>query len=486
MERFDCIIIGGGVVGAAIFREMTRFSWRVALLEAASDLASGTSGRNSGVLHAGFNCPTGQLRTELCVAGCKEYPALAAALDVPFVATGKLVTALTPDDLPGMEKLYNVGLKNGCAGLSIIDGDGIRARESHVDGIAALCSDATGVTNPFLLTIALGESAVQNGGQLYLQHNVTALERRADGWLVRAGDAQFHTRWVINCAGLYADEVARMAGIDEYHIYPCRGEYYILDKRLAGLLGRPVYPVPNPKIGGLGVHLTITVEGSVLVGPSAEYIDTRDDYATTRPVMEQLYAEAKALFPPITTGDFIRCYAGIRPKLTSPTQGGFGDFVIERRDDKPGFVNLVGIESPGLTSSGPIARMVAGLIDEKENLQRKGDWIATRKGIARFAVADAQQQRQLIAADPDYGRIMCRCEQVTAAEIKQALANPFGVRTLAAVKNRTHAMTGRCQGGYCMARIVTLMQEAGVPLNEIREREPGSEWFTGHVRGVEL
>ncbi|MGI6706072.1 MAG: NAD(P)/FAD-dependent oxidoreductase [Clostridia bacterium] len=481
--RYDVIIIGAGVIGCAVARELSRYKLSVAVLEKDSDVAGGTSGRNSGVVHAGFNNRPGSLMARYCVEGNLEFEDLCRELDVPYLRTGKLVTALDKDDLKGLEKLLDQGRKNGVPGLEIVGREDIKRMEPEVEGIAALYSPVTAVINPFLLTVALAENAWANGVRFFFRTKVSSIQRHPDHFTVRAGRRSFRSSWVINCAGLYADRIARMVGIDEYRIYPCRGEYYILDKRVSRHLKMPVYPVPKPTVGGLGVHLTPTVEGNILIGPSAEYIQSRDDYATTEPVMKQLYKEARDLLPVITEQDFIRNYSGIRPKLVGPKVGGFGDFITEDRQDVKGFINLVGIESPGLTSAMPIARRVVELLDQKERLEKRGDFEENRKGIIRFRELPEEEKKRLVEENPDYGEVVCRCETITKGEILEAIRNPLGVRTLSGIKYRARAMMGRCQGGYCLARIVEILtDEMGCRPEEIYERGPESYMFAGRVR----
>ncbi len=481
--RYDVIVIGAGVIGCAVARELSRYKLSVAVLEKDSDVAGGTSGRNSGVVHAGFNSRPGSLMARYCVEGNLEFEELCRELDVPYIRTGKLVTALDKDDLKGLDRLMDAGRKNGVPGLEIVGREEIKRMEPEIEGIAALYSPVTAVTNPFLLTVALAENAWANGVRFFLHTKVTSIQRHQDHFTIRAGRRSFQSSWIVNCAGLYADRIARMVGIDEYQIYPCRGEYYILDKRVSQHLKMPVYPVPKPTEGGLGVHLTPTVEGNILIGPSAEYIRSRDDYATTDPVMKQLFKEARDLLPAITEKDFIRNYSGIRPKLVGPKVGGFGDFIIEDRQDVKGFINLVGIESPGLTSAMPIARRVVEMLDQREGLEKRGDFVGTRKGITRFRELPEEEKSRLVDKNPDYGEIICRCEMITKGEILEAIRNPLGVRTLSGIKYRARAMMGRCQGGYCVARIVEILtDEMGYRLEEIYERGPESYMFAGRVR----
>ena len=291
-------------------------------------------------------------------------------------------------------------------------------------------------------------------------------------------------RWVINCAGLGSDRISAMLGIDEYTLYPCRGEYYILDKRLSHMLPLPAYPVPNIKTGGLGIHLTPTLDGNIMVGPSTEYIDSREDYSATRPIMDMLIEDGSRIFPYLKKEYFIRNFAGIRPKLAPPGVGGFHDFVIERRDAvAPHAVNLVGIESPGLTSAVPIAHEVIRLMKEVEPLKENPAFNPIRRRAVTFRDKTPEEQARLIKENPDYGEIICRCETITKAEVLAAIRGPLGAKTVTGVKYRCRAMMGRCQGGYCQPKITELlMEEKGIRPEDLTYERRGSYLFTGEVR----
>jgi glycerol-3-phosphate dehydrogenase len=289
---------------------------------------------------------------------------------------------------------------------------------------------------------------------------------------------------VINSAGVYSDEIAQMSGETRFKIYPCRGEYYILDKNASNLISRLVYPVPPKNAGGYGIHLTPTVEGNMLIGPSNEYIDYKDDRATTREVMAQLFKEARDFAPKISPRHFIRSYSGVRSKIVPPEIGGFTDFVIEESPNYQNFINLIGIESPGLTASPGIARYVVEMIDRREKLQKKNDFDGTRKGITVFNELSVEEKARLIKENPNYGEVVCRCENVTRQEIIDALNNPLGVRTVKGIKYRTRASMGRCQGGYCMSRIAKILEEEfGQSVEKIALEGGNSNLFTGKVRG---
>ena len=484
-DKYDVIIIGSGVVGNSIARELSRYRLDICVLEKEQDVGMGTSSRNSGVIHSGIHYKPGTLRARLNVQGNSLMTELCRELKVKIDYIGKLTVALHEDDVRTLERLKEQGEANGVPGLEILNEDQMRKKQPDVGGIKALWSPSTGIICPYGLTIALAENAAANGVKFLLGNEVSSIQRNGKGFLVRASNGKaFKTRLLINAAGIFSDIVCRMLGIDEYRIYPCRGEYLILDKRLKGRLSVLVYPAPGHGGAGLGIHLTNTVDGNILIGPSNEYIDDRDDCASTAAVMEQLKKEGHELLAGLSTSDFIRSFSGIRPKQTSPEEGGFKDFVIESRNDTPGFINLVGIESPGLTSAPAIALMVRDMVSEIMPLAKKDGFIADRPGRAgSFAELSPEEKADLVADDPDYGEIVCRCEQVTKREILDAIRNPLGNKTIAGIKYRARAMMGRCQGGFCMPRIVEILErEFGYRPEDFILNRPGSNLFTGRIR----
>lgn len=485
MAQYDVVIIGGGVIGCAIAYELSKYQLDIAVLEQASDVAAGTSGRNSAVVHAGFNNKPGSLMARLCVEGSQGFAALCGELGVPYQKTGKYVVAFDDEDTDILGHLIQQGTRNGVRGLRMADAEELRENIPNVGGICAMYSPETAIINPFLYTIALAETAAENGVHFYFDHKAETVCRDADRYRVSAGNDQFQAKYIINCAGLHSGEIAGMMGVHGYHIYPCKGEYFILDKAASQFLSIPVYPAPKQGIGGLGVHLTPTTDGNLLIGPSAEYIEDPDDYASTAPVMDKLFSEAKQLLPVLERRHIIGAYCGNRAKLAPPEKGGFHDFVIREFPEAPGAIQLIGIESPGLTSSMPIARMVAGMLGEHETLKRKETWCLKKNSSVRFRELPLEEQKKLVEEDPDYGEIICRCEQITKREIKDAIENPLGVKTISAIKYRCRATTGRCQGGYCLTRIADiLIKEYGLTPEEITTRGGGSHLFEGFLREV--
>lgn len=477
---YDVAIIGGGAVGSAAAYRLSRYLLHVAVVEKELDVAIGTSGRNSAVAHAGFNNRPGSLMARLCVEGNRGFEAAAKALDVPYKKTGKLVVGYTDEDRDILLSLIRSGERNGCEGLRLIGEEEIRALEPNVPAKWAMLSPNTAIFSPFLYNIHLAEAAVQNGVDYLLGREVARISREEGLFVLHTGAESIACRLLVNAAGLYADRISALAGDARYTIYPCRGEYYLLDKMPDGLLHRPVYPVPRPGVGGLGVHLTPTIDGNLLLGPSAEYVDQREEIATTGSMLAQLAKEAKELLPALDMRQVTGAYAGVRAKLVPKGAANYGDFVIEESPLVENLVQLVGIESPGLTASLPIAKMVEAAVAEKLHPAEKPDWRETYRGIERFSELTNEEKAERIKRDPDYGEVVCRCETVTKAEIKRAIENPLGARAVVSVKNRVRATMGRCGGGYCLTRIMNILHfEYGIPYEEICLRRAGDHPFLG-------
>jgi glycerol-3-phosphate dehydrogenase len=466
-----------------VLRELSRYDLRLLLLEKESDLAEGISKGNSGVIHAGFNVPPGSLKARLNVEGLGLIYELARELGVPHRMTGKLVVALTEADLPRLEELRAQGERNGVPGLEIVDRAAIERLAPGVRGVRALHSARTGIVSPYELTIALAESAWRNGVGVALESPVTAVGCRPDGFLLTTPRGSLTARRVVNAAGLFADEVAALAGLEGWRVFPCRGEYLIADKEAGAELSLPVYPVPPRDDSYLGVHITPTMEGNVLLGPSSEAVADAGDAATTGAVAEKLKAEAFEIVPGLARFPFIHAYAGLRPKLTDPRGAvRMADFVIEESGVRPGWINLLGIESPGLTAAPAIARRVVEMIGGGMDLMERPGFDPDLAAPPRFARLDDAERTARAAADAAWGEMVCRCEHVTRAEVEAALANPFGVRTMDGIKRRTRCGMGRCQGGFCGPRLVEILEQKGEAPERIRKRGDESCLFLGRIK----
>ena len=467
MKQFDLLIIGAGAVGNAIARELSKKNnVTVGVLEKEPDTAFGISGRNSGVLHAGFNNKPGSFMAKLCVQGSEGFEKEAAELGLDFKRTGKLIIARFEEDLPRLNQLKEQGEANGVRELRMIGKEELEKLAGYEAGAGALWSGMTGIFDPFQYTIALAETAVSQGVEYFFGRQVIRIVTPPDKAqtepatgrflvtaenLVTGQEDQFEAGILVNSTGLFADEICRMAGINDFTVYPCRGEYHIMDKRQSKLLELPIYPIPNEKEGGLGVHLTPTTHGNIMIGPSAEYLpwdQDREDYSTTQEVMDKLSGEGVGLFPQLDVKDCcIRSFSGMRPKLVSEENGGYADFVIEESKKLPGFIQLIGIESPGLTASIPIARMVAQIVDDMH--RRIGD-----TGKSAFIARDfGRESRTSVSyGEPGDQKMLCRCEGITEEAVLEAydrILKIGAIPTIKGLKNRSRVTMGSCQGSFC-------------------------------------
>ncbi len=481
MEQFDVLVIGAGVVGSAIARELTRFKLKIGVLEKNLDVCYETSGRNSAVVHGGFAYDEGTLKARLCVEGNREMTKLSQELDFTFLRCGKVLVGKTEEDLATLKRTIAQGERNGATNLRLIDKEELHRLVPAAVGEFAMYSANSGILDPFGYTIALAENAAENGALYFFDQEVTAILRQDGYYLVNTSRGAFKTRWVINSAGLGCGQISDMLGIKGYHVIGSKGDYIILDRRTGPMLPMPVYPVPSNTY--MGIHVTNTTDGNVIIGPNAETVTDFSYYGVPQANMDYLARSASEIWPHIHKADYIRNYSGILPKWVDD-KGVIQDFKIEIRPElAPNAVNLVGIESPGLTAAVPIGRMVAEMMQEYETFSPNQDFQPKRTGILRFEQQDDETKARLIAENPDYGEIICRCEKVSKAEILKAIHNPLGVSTLTGIKYRTRSMMGRCQGGYCQTRIAKLMEEElGILPQDLRYARRDSWMFTGSLR----
>jgi len=462
---------------------LSKYKVKIILIEKENDVSYGVSKANSGVLHTGLYYPPGSLKAKLCVEGRLMFPKLATQLNVPYKLCGKHVIARTEDECKDLENLKNVGENNGVKGLKIISGEELKKQEPNIDAISALYSPVAGIIPPYLFTIASAENALENGVKILVNTKVLDIKEVDSGYKLKTTKGVFHSTIIVNSAGLYADRISAMIGLDKYKLYPCRGEYLLLDKNCSSLINSMIYPVPPKVAGVLGVHLTPTLEGNILIGPTAEFICNREAPATTKEKIKQLIDGAKQLLPKIPLNQIIYAFSGVRSKITPPEEKDSRDFIIQ--EDLRNFFNLIGIESPGLTSAPAIAKMVVQMIEQNIDLTEKVDFNPRRRRTIPFHDVSRMEQASLISSDPSYGEIVCRCEHVSKREVMDALNNTFSSRTISAVKYRTRAGMGRCNGGFCLPKIVDILQrEFGILPEKINLKNLDSPLFVGTTKGL--
>ena len=469
----DVIIIGAGVSGCAIARELARYQASILVLDKEEDVCCGTTKANSAIVHAGFDAAHGTLMAKLNVEGSKLMPALAKELDFAYRQCGSLVVCLREEDRPQLEALYQNGVANGVEGLRIIGREELREMEPNVadEAVAALWAPTGGIVCPFGLTFALAENAAKNGVRFQFDTAVTGLSPIEGGWRVETSRGPLEARLVVNAAGVYADVLHNMAAPAEpMQIIPRRGDYFLLDRTAGGHVRHTVFQLPGKF--GKGVLVTPTVHGNLLVGPTSIDIEDKEATATTAAGLDEVRAKSGLAVKDIPLRQTITSFAGLRAH--EPRH----DFFIG--EAAPGFVDCAAIESPGLSSAPAIGKMAAGIAAESLHLAPKTDFDPTRKGILDPKTLPLEERAELIRQNPAYGQIICRCESVTEGEIIDAIHRVPGARSLDGVKRRTRAGMGRCQAGFCSPRVMEILsRELGVPLADITKAGGRSKIIVG-------
>lgn len=466
---YDVAIVGGGIVGCSIARELTRYRIRVALVEKECDVGFATSKSNSGIIHAGHHSAPDTLKGPLEWAGNQRWTQLHAELDFGFKRVGELMVAWRPEQVAVLEKYLARGTERGVDGLEIWDGARIRREEPNLNPeiIAALYAPTAGVVNPYEVCFSMLESARRNGLEIFVSSPVQGLAQTPEGWRLELPGGSLETRFVINAAGLYADRIAEMAGLKTFSIRPRKGEEYMLDKRLQGMVKRIIFPCPSG--ASKGVLVIPTFNGTLMVGPTAEFVDDKEDLSTSLAGAEAVFGQVTMVAPGISARDCIAEFAGLRAVADGE------DFIIGPTA-KPGFINVAGIQSPGLTAAPAIAERVAAILgDEGLPMVLDETFVPTVDKRVLFAELDPEEQSRLAAEDPGYGRICCRCELISEREVVDAIH--AGAETLDGIKFRTRAGMGRCQGGFCTWRCMELLaRELDLPITAITKRG-GDSWI---------
>ena len=460
---YDCLIIGAGVSGSAIAREVSKYKANVCVLEKCEDVCEGTSKANSAIVHAGFDAEEGSLMARLNVEGNEMMDQLSKDLDIPFKRNGSMVVCVHKEELDGLKTLYERGVKNGVKGLKILSKEEALEMEPNLsDNVeGALFAPTGGIICPFELTIAMAENANVNGVEFRFNTEVEDIKKGEDGlWHLRTNNGEYVTRMVINAAGVHADEIHNMVSSDKMHIIERRGDYCLLDKQVGGYVSHTIFPQPTKY--GKGVLVTPTVHGNLLVGPTAIDLENKEGNNTTAQGLDEVVSKASENVKNLPMRNVITSFAGLRAHLERH------EFVIEEVKDAPGFIDVAGIESPGLSASPAIGKMVGEMVKEKLSLIEKENWIGTRKGITKTEGLSVEEMNELIKKNPAYGTIVCRCESITEGEILEAIHRPLGARSLDGVKRRTRAGMGRCQAGFCSPRTMEIInRELGLPYEKI-------------------
>ena len=471
---YDVIIIGAGVSGAAAARELSRYQAKICVLEKEEDVCCGTSKANSAIVHAGYDAATGSLKAKLNVRGNELMGKLAEELDFPFDRRGSLVVALSEDNMPGLQELYDRGVANGVKDMRILSRDEVLIMEPNVTGnvYAALYAPTAGIVCPFGLNIALAENAYTNGVEFRFNTEVTKITKSDEGYELYTSQGVFRARYVVNAAGVYADRFHNMVSEVKIHITARRGDYCLLDREAGDYVGRTIFALPGKF--GKGVLVTPTVHGNLLIGPTAVDVEDKEAVNTTAEGLSQLLYKAGMSVRDIPTRQIITSFAGLRAHADGD------DFIIGEAEGAEGFIDCAGIESPGIASCPAIGEMVAEILRDKMNLKEKADFVSTRRGIRNLSALSMEERNALIKENPAYGNIICRCEMITEGEIIDAIRRPLGAKSLDGVKRRTRAGMGRCQSGFCSPRTMEILaRECDVSMFDITKSGGKSKIVVG-------
>ncbi|MDP2912754.1 MAG: NAD(P)/FAD-dependent oxidoreductase [Candidatus Omnitrophota bacterium] len=475
MSQYDVVIIGGGVVGASVARELSRYKLNIALLEKEAELAFGVSKSNSGIIHSGTQNPLGSLKAKLCIQGNALMRRISGELGVDFKEVGSLIVAFTEEERLELLKIKQESEALGVPGLKMVDRVWLKAREPNLSGeaCAALYAPTTGIISPYRLVYDLCENAARNGVEFHLSSKVEKISalpvsgpKSGPRFEISTPQGIFKARYIVNAAGLYADEISKMAGVGGFEIIPRKGEEFLFDKKREHLVNHVLYPLPTEN--SKGILIIKTSDGNPMIGPTAHDVTDKEDLSTSDEGLQEVLESARKMIPTISEGDIIAYFSGLRPVTGH-------DFIIRHEDALPGFLNVAGIQSPGLTSAPAIALMVRDILKSNGLLLKKKIFFHKhqREENHLFAIP-LDKTKRLVKKDASYGDIVCRCEMVSAKEVTDAIER--GATTLDGIKFRTRAQAGRCHGGFCTTRVMKILAEkTGRRLTEITKRGKGSE-----------
>ena len=477
---YDIIVIGAGVVGTCIARELSKYQADVCVIDKADDVASGTSKANSGIVHAGYDCKPGTLMAKLNVRGNELLYQLAEELDFPIKKNGSLIVCTIESERGKLDVLLDQANKNGVPDARIVERDELLKMEPNLspNAVAALYVPTGGIICPFNLAIAMGENAAVNGVEFKFETEVKNIVKKDGYYELDTNKGPLEAKIVVNAAGVYADVMHNMVSEKKMKIVARKGEYLLMDKELGNYFHATIFPLPGPM--GKGVLTAPTIHGNMFVGPSATDIEDKEGVSTTQEIIDDLVQKASASHltkDRLPMNKVITSFAGLRAHEEHH------EFIVEEVADAPGFFDAAGIESPGLTSSPAIAEMMVGLIEDKYNFPKKDNFIAKRKGIVHMEDLSIEEKNEMIKKNPQYGNIVCRCEMVTEGEIVDAINRPLGARSLDAIKRRTRQGMGRCQAGFCTPRTMEILsRELGIPMTEITKKGEGSNMLVGKIK----
>jgi len=492
---YDAIVIGCGITGSAIAFELSKYNLKIAVLERENDVATGATKANSAIIHAGYDPKEGSLMAKLNVRGSVLANKLCKKLDVPYENCGAVVVAFSEKEMDHVKALKARGDANGVKGLRVIGRDELKEKEPLLseEAVGALWAPSSAIVSPWEYCLALAETAVKNGAELFLNNEVKEIIKTEKGFAVKTNAAEYEAKYVINASGCDCDKVHDMAAEHSFSVYPARGQYFLMDKEEHTRANCTIFQCPNEK--GKGVLVSPTVHGNLIVGPDSEAVEG-EDKSTTTAGLNYVREVAKKSVPSIDFRNSIRNFAGVRART------GIDDFIIEEAKDAPGFIDAAGICSPGLSSAPAIgeyisamvlARMNGKKLSDKELFaledfglsmfedKKKADFICERSRV-HFKALSPEKRAELIGKNPAYGRVVCRCETVTEGEILDSFNTPIPPVSVDGVKRRVGAGLGRCQGGFCGPNVVAILAEKlGVPETEIVQ-EGFKSWMLTNMK----
>lgn len=475
---YDVIVIGAGVIGCSVARYLSRYELAVAVLEKEADVADGTSKANTGIVHSGHDTETGTKKAYYNLRGNEMYEKLCSELCVPYKNNGTLVVALSPEQNAQLDALVEKGRRNGVKGVRRLSRDELIKMEPSIskNATGAFYAPTGGIVCPYALTEALADNAADNGAEFFLNTQVLDIRQKDGGFALTTENGEFSARCIVNCAGLFADEINNMVCEKKYHITARKGEYLILDKRHASAFNAAIFQLPVKLASGhtKGIVIAPTVDGTIMLGPTAEDCG-KTELQNTAHGFDMVLEGASLSWDSIPRGDFISGFAGLRAHEDG------NDFVIGATAVE-GFYNCLGIESPGLTAAPAIGEEVSDMVAAYLNAKRKTDFNPCRVKPKPFRDMTPAERAEAIKNNPDYGTVVCRCETVTEAEVRDAIRGRVGARTLDAIKRRTRAGMGRCQSGFCSTRVMEILcEELSVSPLEITKNGRGGELLSGKV-----
>lgn len=474
---YDVAIIGAGVIGASIFRELMRYNLKVVIIDKENDVSMGTTKANSAIVHAGYDPREGTLMAKYNVKGNEMFEDICKELSVPFKRNGSLVIGFNEEDMKTIKELYDNGNKVGVKGLQILSKEEVLKKEPNLNKevSGALYAPTGGIVGPFEYTIALVENGVENGGEVKLNRKVVGIEKKEHFIINTAEGEVIESKYVVNAAGVYADKIHNLICRESFKINPIKGEYFVMDKSQGNVVSHTIFQCPSKL--GKGILVTPTVHGNLLVGPDAEIVEDRDNVATVAESMEFIRNTATKTTDKINFRESIRNFAGLRANPDC------GDFIVGEAADVSGFIDAAGMKSPGLSSAPAVALDVVEILKNSGlKAEAKKDFKNTRKQI-NFMELSNEEKKELIKKDSRYGKIVCRCESITEGEIIDSIKRSFGKISLDGVKRRCRPGMGRCQGGFCGPRVQEIIaRELNIPMEDIVQESDGSYILIGRTK----